>query len=235
MAIDLSDYEAGKKYDGDYSDDLEALQERLARALVAFIVHKKSALIVFEGWDASGKGGAIQRLTAKWDPRAFQVWPIRAPTEEEKARHFLWRFWTKLPAAGEIALFDRSWYGRVLVERVEGFCSEADWMRAYHEINDFEEQLTEAGALIVKFWLAVTPAEQLRRFKQRQEIAYKRFKITDEDWRNRKKWPAYERAVEDMLSRTSSDLAPWHVVASNDKLFSRIEVLERLVERLEKA
>jgi polyphosphate kinase 2 (PPK2 family) len=167
------------------------------------------------------------------DARYYAVTPIAAPTEEERAQPYLWRFWRHIPGHGRTAIFDRTWYGRVLVERVEGFCAETDWMRAYPEINDFEEQLTRAGAIVAKFWLAITPEEQLRRFKAREEISYKRFKITEEDWRNRKKWPKYERAVNDMIDRTSTDIAPWTIVASNDKPFSRIETLERLCERIE--
>ena len=183
--------------------------------------------------DAAGKGGAIRRVTSAMDARHYQVTPVAAPTEEERAQPYLWRFWRHMPRTGRVTIFDRSWYGRVLVERVEKFCSEEDWMRAYHEINDFEEQLTRSGAIVAKFWLAITPAEQLRRFKARQKTSYKRFKITDEDWRNRKRWPQYERAVNDMIDRTSSDLAPWNVIASDDKLFARIEALERLCERIE--
>ncbi|MGZ8998582.1 MAG: polyphosphate kinase 2 family protein, partial [Allosphingosinicella sp.] len=178
MAINLSEHESGAKYGGDYSDDLEALQERLARLMVAFIVHRKTALIVCEGWDASGKGGAIQRLTAKLDPRAFQVWPIKAPTEEEKARHFLWRFWTKLPASGEIAVFDRSWYGRVLVERVEGFASEAEWRRGYDAINEFEAEQNFEGTAVVKLFLHVTSEEQDKRLKARLADPWKRWKVS---------------------------------------------------------
>ena len=159
--------------------------------------------------------------------------PIAAPTDEERAQPYLWRFWRHIPGHGSAVIFDRSWYGRVLVERVEALCPEVDWMRAYHEINDFEEQLADAGAIVAKFWMAVTPAEQLRRFKEREKTPYKRFKITAEDWRNRKKWPAYERAVNDMIERTSTDPAPWSVIASDDKLFSRVETIEKLCERLE--
>jgi polyphosphate:AMP phosphotransferase len=232
----LASFDYKRSLDRDsYKKKLDRLQRDVNLLTRSKKMRDRSLVLVFEGMDAAGKGSTIRRITQAVDARYYRVIPVAAPTEEERAQPYLWRFWRQIPPRAHATIFDRSWYGRVLVERVEGFCSEADWMRAYHEINDFEEQLTEAGAVVVKFWLAVTPAEQLRRFKQRQEIAYKRFKITEEDWRNRKKWPAYERAVEDMLSRTSSDLAPWHVVASNDKLFSRIEVLERLVERLEKA
>jgi polyphosphate:AMP phosphotransferase len=193
----------------------------------------RSVAMVFEGMDAAGKGSTIRRVTQAIDARFYRVIPVAAPTDEERAQPYLWRFWRHIPGQGRSVIFDRSWYGRVLVERVEGFASEFDWMRAYHEINEFEEQLTESGAIVVKFWLAITPAEQLRRFKAREKTSYKRFKITAEDWRNRKKWPAYERAVNDMIDRTSTDPAPWNVIASDDKLFARIEVLERLCERIE--
>ena len=190
---------------------------------------------MFEGADAAGKGGAIRRITGALDARQYRVVPIAAPTPEERARPYLWRFWRHVPERGQITIFDRSWYGRVLVERVEKFCSEFDWMRAFGEINDFEGELVDSGAIVAKFWLSVTPGEQLKRFKLRQDTPHKRFKITAEDWRNRKKWPQYERAVEDMLERTSTDPAPWDVVASDDKLFSRIDTLEKLCGRIEAA
>jgi AMP-polyphosphate phosphotransferase len=196
-------------------------------------MRERSIVMVFEGMDAAGKGSTIRRLTQAMDARFYRVVPIAAPTDEERAQPYLWRFWRHAPGHRRAVIFDRSWYGRVLVERVEGFCSEADWMRAYHEINAFEEQLAHSGAVVAKFWLAITPREQLRRFKLRQDTPYKRFKITAEDWRNRKKWPDYERAVCDMVERTSTDVAPWHVIASDDKLFSRIEVLKALVGEVE--
>jgi polyphosphate kinase 2 (PPK2 family) len=185
--------------------------------------------------DAAGKGSTIRRITHALDARFYRVIPVAAPTEEERAQPYLWRFWRQIPGHGRAVIFDRSWYGRVLVERVEKFCSELDWMRAFGEINDFEEQLADSGAIVTKFWLSVTPGEQLKRFKARQDTPHKRFKITAEDWRNRKKWPQYERAVEDMLERTSTDPAPWEVVASDDKVFSRIDTLEKLCGRLEAA
>ena len=228
----------------DYKRTLD--RERYAKRLVKLQGHinlltrskkmrGRSVVMVFEGMDAAGKGSTIRRITQAIDARFYRVIPIAAPTDEERAQPYLWRFWRHIPGHGRSVIFDRSWYGRVLVERVEGFASEFDWMRAYHEINDFEEQLTEAGAIVAKFWLAITPAEQLRRFKAREQTSYKRFKITAEDWRNRKKWPAYERAVNDMIDRTSTDPAPWNVIASDDKIFSRIETLERLCERIETA
>ena len=185
MPIDLSDFEDGRKYDGDYAADLLALQERLARIQVAHIVRGRSAIIAFEGWDASGKGGAISRLTSSWDPRWFEVWPIGAPTEEERVRHFLWRFWKRLPGKGEINIFDRTWYGRVLVERVEGFCSEAEWKRAYDEINEFEAQQKDNGVTLVKLFMHVTQDEQDKRLKERLEDPWKRWKTGAEDYRNR--------------------------------------------------
>jgi len=216
-----------------YDAKLDKLQARLNLLTRSKKMNDRSLVLVFEGMDAAGKGSTIRRMTQAMDARFYHVVPIAAPTDEERAQPYLWRFWRHIPGHGHAAIFDRSWYGRVLVERVEGFCSEFDWMRAYNEINEFEEQLAEAGAIVAKFWLAITPAEQLRRFKTREETPYKRFKITAEDWRNRKKWPKYERAVNDMVERTSTDPAPWNVIASDDKLFARIEALEKLCERIE--
>ena len=216
----------------EYAERLLKAQSRIALLTRSKKMRERSLVLVFEGMDAAGKGSTIRRITQALDARFYRVIPVAAPTDEERAQPYLWRFWRQLPPRNRAAIFDRSWYGRVLVERVENFCSDADWMRGYHEINDFEEQLAGAGALVVKFWLAISAREQLKRFKARQDTPYKRYKITAEDWRNRKKWPAYERAVEDMVERTSTDLAPWHVIASDDKLFSRIEVVETLVERL---
>lgn len=218
-----------------YQRRLEVLQGRLNLLMRSPAMHQRSVVLVFEGMDAAGKGSTIRRVTQAMDARQYHVVPVAAPSEEERAQPYLWRFWRRVPRHGRVVLFDRSWYGRVLVERVEGFCAESDWMRAFDEINAFEEQLTESGALVLKFWMAITPDEQLRRFEERKATAYKNFKITDEDWRNREKWPDYERAIGDMIERTSTELAPWHVVASNDKLFSRIEVLTHLCRRLEQA
>jgi polyphosphate:AMP phosphotransferase len=218
----------------DYDTKLARLQRDLGLLTRSKKMRERSLVMVFEGMDAAGKGSTIRRMTQALDARFYRVIPVAAPTEEERAQPYLWRFWRHIPGHGRAVLFDRSWYGRVLVERVEKFCAEFDWMRAYGEINQFEEQLAESGAIVCKFWMSITPEEQLRRFKARQEIAYKRFKITAEDWRNRKKWPHYERAVNDMLERTSTEPAPWNVVASDDKLFSRIEALRRLCGRLEK-
>jgi polyphosphate kinase 2 (PPK2 family) len=190
-------------------------------------------VIVFEGWDASGKGGTIRRLTESLDPRGFVVHPIAAPAGEDKTRHYLYRFWRRLPAAGEIAIFDRSWYGRVLVERVERLCTQSEWQRAYGEINDFERQLAEFGAVIVKLWMHISAGEQLRRFKERTRTRYKSFKITDEDWRNRGKWEDYAAAVEEMLLKTSTHVAPWTLVEGNDKLYARIKSLQTVAAALE--
>jgi polyphosphate:AMP phosphotransferase len=216
-----------------YDKRVEKLQGRLSLLTRSPKMSEHSVVMVFEGMDAAGKGSTIRRVTRAMDARFYRVIPVAAPSDEERAQPYLWRFWRKIPGHRQAVIFDRSWYGRVLVERVEGFCSESDWMRAYHEINDFEEQLTSAGAIVVKFWLAVTLQEQLRRFKEREKTPHKRFKITDEDWRNRKKWPAYERAICDMVERTSSDFAPWNLVAANDKPHARIEVLERLCDAIE--
>ena len=216
-----------------YESELESLQARLANLSRDPRLARHSLVIVFEGMDAAGKGSTIRRVTQALDARHYRVVPVAAPTDEERAQPYLWRFWRHVPRLGHTAIFDRSWYGRVLVERVEKFCREADWMRGYDEINSFEEQLARAGAIVVKFWMAITPDEQLRRFEERQATPHKHFKITDEDWRNRRKWPLYERAVGDMVDRTSTDVAPWHIVGSDDKLFSRIEVLRHLCERIE--
>jgi polyphosphate:AMP phosphotransferase len=194
-----------------------------------------TVVAVFEGNDAAGKGGSIRRITGAVDARQYQVVPIAAPTEEERAQPYLWRFWRHVPRKGRVTIFDRSWYGRVLVERVEKFCSEADWMRAYHEINDFESQLARHNIVVVKFWLTISKEEQLRRFEERKKTGFKRFKITDEDWRNREKWEDYEQAICDMVDRTSTSLAPWTLVEANDKNFARIKVLKTLCQRIESA
>ena len=194
-----------------------------------------STLLVFEGWDAAGKGGAVRRVTAALDARDYRIIPVAAPTDEERAQHYLWRFWRHLGRAGLVTIFDRSWYGRVLVERVEGFATEKEWMRAYAEINQFESQLVRHGIVLVKCWMHVTQDEQLRRFKEREALPHKRWKLTDEDWRNRTKWDAYEAAVNDMVERTSTREAPWTLVEGNDKNYARVKVLKTLCARLEKA
>jgi polyphosphate kinase 2 (PPK2 family) len=193
-----------------------------------------STLLVFEGWDAAGKGGAIRRLTAGLDARDYRVTPIAAPTDEERAQHYLWRFWRHIPRAGRVTIFDRSWYGRVLVERVEGFAATQDWQRAFAEINDFEEQISLHGTVLAKFWVHITKEEQYRRFKERETIAYKKWKLTDEDWRNRAKWDDYEIAVNELVERTSSRTAPWILVEGNDKSYARIKIIQSVCDLLRK-
>jgi len=232
MPINLWDYEAGATFDGDYDATLAELQERLSHLFVSLHVHRKKAIILFEGWDASGKGGAIQRLTAQCDPRTFKVWPISAPNEEEKAHHYLWRFWRRMPAAGEAAIFDRSWYGRVLVERVEGFAKEAEWRRAYDEINELEAQLGYDGATIVKLFFHVTQEEQDERFEKRLAHPWKRWKVTAEDVRNRGRRKDYLAAIRDMLDVTDTRWAPWTVIDGNNKKSARIAALTRVAEAL---
>jgi AMP-polyphosphate phosphotransferase len=216
-----------------YQKQLETWQGRLNLLTRDPRFQKLSVVCVFEGNDAAGKGGSIRRITGALDARRYQVIPIAAPTDEEKAQPYLWRFWRHIPRRGRLALFDRSWYGRVLVERVEGFCSEYDWRRAYSEINDFEAQMAEHNVVPVKFWLAISQKEQLRRFKEREATGFKRYKITPEDWRNRDKWPEYEQAVCDMVDRTSTEIAPWTLVPANDKNHARIRILKTLCERIE--
>ena len=177
-------------------------------------------MIAYEGWDAAGKGGNIKRLTSALDPRGFEVHPIASPEPAEKNRHYLWRFWKRLPKDGHIAVFDRTWYGRVMVERLEGFCSENDWQRAYNEINEFEKELTDWGAIVIKFWVQIDKDTQLKRFTDRQNTPEKQWKITDEDWRNREKWDMYEDAVNEMIQKTSTEFAPWHILESNDKHYA---------------
>jgi len=220
----------------DYERELTKYQSRFFELMRDLhFLEKRSLVVVFEGSDAAGKGGAIRRLVSAIDARQYQIIPIAAPTSEERVQPYLWRFWRHLPRTGRVAIFDRSWYGRVLVERVEGFCTEADWLRAYAEINDFEHQLTDAGVVVIKFWLQISADEQLRRFEERQAMDFKRFKITDEDWRNREKWDDYVTAVCDMVDRTSTGLAPWTLVEANDKNFARVKVLQTVCESLEQA
>jgi polyphosphate kinase 2 (PPK2 family) len=221
--------------DKTYRRELERQQGRLALLCRSEAFQRRSLVVVFEGNDAAGKGGAIRRLTGALDARHYHVVPVGAPTEEERAQPYLWRFWRQLPRRARVTIFDRSWYGRVLVERVEGFCSEADWLRAYAEINDFEDQLVAAGTVVVKFWLSISKDEQLVRFQAREAEPHKRFKITADDWRNRERWDDYERAVCDMVDRSSTEIAPWTLVEANNKLFARIKVLTTLADRLEAA
>jgi AMP-polyphosphate phosphotransferase len=221
--------------DAAYERELARQQGRLARLSQHKRFGNRSLVLVFEGIDAAGKGGAIRRVTGALDPRQYEVVPVAAPSDEERAHPYLWRFWRQVPRSGGITIFDRSWYGRVLVERVEGYCSESDWLRAYGEINGFETDLIEAGVVVCKFWLQISKAEQLARFRARERVAFKRFKITDDDWRNRKRWPQYERAVADMVERTSTELAPWTLVAAEDKRFARVKVLRTIADRLKSA
>ena len=217
----------------DYEAELLDLQGRLNLLTRHKNFKKHSIVLVFEGVDAAGNGGGIRRITQALDARTYHIQPVAAPTEEERAQPYLWRFWRHLPRRGKVMIFDRSWYGRVLVERVEGFCAEADWQRAYSEINDFEDQIVRSQTLLLKFWLSISQEEQLRRFEERQVTPFKRFKITDEDWRNREKWPQYERAICDMIDRTSTEIAPWTLVESEDKRYGRLKILRTLVQRLE--
>ena len=216
-----------------FARKIEKLQRRLALATRNPKFANRNVVCVFEGMDAAGKGGAIRRVTAALDARLYQTVPVAAPTDEERAQPYLWRFWRHVPRKGKFTIYDRSWYGRVLVERVEGFCSEPDWMRAYSEINDFEEQLARNGAIVAKFWLQISKEEQLRRFKEREKTRFKQFKITEEDWRNRGKWDAYQEAAADMIERTSTNLAPWTLIGANDKYHARVKVLETLVLAIE--
>jgi len=230
--LDLSQKLSKEKYE----KELEKWQGRLNLAMRKPRFKKRhAAVVVFEGNDAAGKGGSIRRVTAALDARQFSIVPVAAPTEEERAQPYLWRFYRRVPRRGRMTIFDRSWYGRVLVERVEGICREDDWMRAYNEINDFEAQFAEAGVIVVKLWLAISQDEQLARFEEREKVEFKRFKIGEEDYRNRNKWPAYAEAVNDMVERTSTDICPWTLVEANDKYFARIKVLRTLVEAIERA
>ena len=219
----------------EYKKELKKLQTRLSE-LHNIIYRKKIPVILcYEGWDAAGKGGNIRRVAYPLDPRGFDVHPIASPLPHELNRQYLWRFWTRLPRTGHICIFDRTWYGRVMVERLEGFCSEKDWQRAYNEINEFERQLTDWGAVVIKFWIHIDPETQLARFTERQNTPEKVWKITDEDWRNREKWPQYEVAVDEMLQKTSTKNAPWYIIESNDKKYARIRTLKIIIKALEKA
>lgn len=218
-----------------YEKKLEKYQRELNLLSRSKKFRDRAVVGAWEGMDAAGKGGSIRRLTAALDARHYDVIPIAAPTEEERAQPYMWRFWRHMPRHGKFAIFDRSWYGRVLVERVEGFAPEEDWRRAYSEINDFEEQLAQSGLIVVKFWLHLSKAEQLRRFKEREKTSFKRFKITPDDWRNRRKWEAYEAAAVEMIERTSTELAPWTIVPAENKHVARIDVLKTVVKTLEEA
>ncbi len=218
----------------EYRRKLKRRQKELRELEHEIYVRRIPVVIAYEGWDAAGKGGNIRRLTDDLDPRGYEVVPIGAPNDVEKAHHYLWRFWAQMPKAGHITIFDRSWYGRVMVERVEGFCSEADWRRAYREINETEQHLVNFGAIMLKFWLHIDPDEQLRRFEGRQQTPHKLWKITDEDWRNREKYPQYKLAVDELLFRTSTPHAPWTIVESNCKWYARVKVLETVCKAIRK-
>ncbi|OEH93372.1 polyphosphate kinase 2 family protein [Bacillus solimangrovi] len=227
--VDLTKEISSKK---EYKKQLKYLQFEMLKLQQTLLFNEIPAIFVFEGWDAAGKGGAIKRLTQRLDPRGYKVYPISAPTHEEKQQHYLQRFWTKLPSYGEIVLFDRSWYGRVLVERVEEFATPNEWRRSYSELNHFEKMLSDEGFIIGKFWFEISKEEQLERFRERQKDPLKRWKITEEDWRNRQKWDEYVEAVNDMFAHTDSDYAPWTIIEGNDKQFARVKTLEVMVETI---
>lgn len=230
----LSGINPDKQMDRDeYKKRMNQLQKRLGILHGELYRLRIPVVLGFEGWDAGGKGGAIKRLTSHLDPRGYQVNPTASPNDIEKVHHYLWRFWNNVPKAGHIAIFDRTWYGRVMVERIEGFCTEAEWKRAYQEINEMESHMANYGTVVLKFWLHIDKDEQERRFKERMETPSKQWKITDEDWRNREKWDQYEEAVNEMLVRTSTTYAPWIVVEGNCKYYARVKVLETVVEALE--
>lgn len=217
----------------DYKKELDKLQDKLSE-LHNELYHKKIPVIIaYEGWDAAGKGGNIKRVAGALDPRGYEVHPIASPEPAEKARHYLWRFWNRLPKDGHIAIFDRTWYGRVMVERIEGFCTENDWQRAYNEINEFEKELDDWNAVIIKFWVHIDKDTQLARFTDRQNTPEKQWKITDEDWRNREKWDQYEEAIDEMMAKTSTKFAPWHILESNDKKYARIKALKIIIKAIE--
>jgi len=232
----LNSLDLGRRFERElYGERLASLQGRLGRLARGLTASNRAAVLLFEGVDAAGKGGCIRRIVHALDARWYVVVPIAAPSDEERARPYLWRFWRRLPGRGQFTIYDRSWYGRVLVERVEGFATPEAWRRAYGEINAFEEQLVDAGILVFKFWLQISPEEQLRRFGERDAIDYKRYKLTPEDWRNRAKWLAYEAAACEMIERTSTEVTPWHLVPAEDKLHARVQLLETLCAGLETA
>ncbi len=216
----------------DYNERVDRYQTRLRNLEHEIYIKRIPVIIVYEGWDAAGKGGNIKRLTQSLDPRGYEVVPIGAPNDVEKRHHYLWRFWKAMPKAGHVTIFDRSWYGRVLVERVEELCSEAEWRRAYQEINEMEAQLVDFGAVLLKFWLHIDKDEQIRRFKERESIPHKRWKITEEDWRNREKWDQYHSAIKEMLARTDTPVAPWTIVESNSKHYARLKTLKTLIKAI---
>jgi polyphosphate kinase 2 (PPK2 family) len=219
----------------EYNEELAKNQGRLNRLSRRLLPSGRGVIVVFEGMDAAGKGGAIRRMIRALDARQYRVIPIAAPNEEERAHHYLWRFWRHIPQTGRFTIYDRSWYGRVLVERVEGFARQEEWRRAYKEINDFEQQLVEGGNVVIKFWMQISADEQMRRFEERENSPYKQFKITEEDYRNRAKANDYELAASEMLERTSTEYCPWSMVEANDKRYARVKVLRTLCERLKQA
>jgi polyphosphate kinase 2 (PPK2 family) len=233
MTTDLAEYEKGKAFKGDYEATLAELQQRLAKIQVAHILHKRRSVILLEGWDAAGKGGIIKRMTAEWDPRYYQVHPIAAPSEAERDHHFLWRFWTRLPASGNIGLFDRSWYGRVLVERVEGFAKKADWKRGYDEINAFEKQQVDVGTNIVKLFVHITQETQDVQLAERLDTPWKRWKTGADDYRNRSRREAYLEAMHAMFKKTDTKHAPWQVIDNNHRKAGRIAALTYVADTLE--
>ena len=216
----------------EYEEELVRYQVALNALGFQVYQQKRPVVIVFEGWDAAGKGGCIRRVTQKLDPRGYTVYPIAAPQGDDATHHYLWRFWHRLPESGQIAIFDRSWYGRVMVERIEGYCDEAAWKRAYREINQFERQMFDYGTILFKFWLQISKEEQLKRFEERAADKRRSWKLTDDDWRNRAKWDHYLEAVNDMLLKTSTTIAPWTIVEANSKEYARIKVLRTIVEKL---
>ncbi len=234
---DLADVSLSDKTvsDSEYKKELDKLQKELRNLHNELYRRKIPVIIAYEGWDAAGKGGNIKRITGALDPRGYVVHPIASPEPHEKARHFLWRFWNRLPKTGHIAIFDRTWYGRVMVERLEGFCSENDWQRAYNEMNEFEKELSDWGAVIIKFWLQIDNKTQLERFTEPQNTPEKQWKITDEDWRNREKWDLYEEAINEMLRKTSTTFAPWYILESNDKHYARLKALRIVIDACKKA
>ena len=217
----------------EYKQQLVQHQVRLGQLAYQVYVQKRPVIIVYEGQDAGGKGGNIKRVTEALDPRGYVVYPIAAPAGEDKTHHYLWRFWRRLPETGQIAIFDRSWYGRVMVERIEGFCTEEEWKRAFREINQFERKLVDFGTILVKFFIHISKEEQLARFEARKDTLYKSWKLTDEDWRNREKWEPYLEAIEDMLLKTSTITAPWTIIEGNSKYHARVKALKTVVETLE--
>lgn len=234
--LKLEEIDLDKKLtDEEYRRELHELQQKLTELHNKLYRKKVPVIIAYEGWDAAGKGGNIKRIAGALDPRGFEVHPIASPEPHEKARHYLWRFWNRLPKTGHVAIFDRTWYGRVMVERLEGFCSENEWQRAYNEINEFEKELSDWGAVIVKFWVQIDKDTQLQRFTDRQNTPEKQWKITDEDWRNREKWDLYEDAVNEMMKKTNTTYAPWHVLESNDKKYARIKALKIVIDAIEQA